>query len=150
MDRGSPLRVLDSKDPRDRAVAAGAPGLSQFLSDDGRARFSNVQKALQALGVPFVVDPTLVRGLDYYGDTVFEFVSGSSHLGAQATVLAGGRYDDLVGLMGGRPTPAVGYAGADGTTKSDGDYLSPTRATSPVKWVGFALLGGRPALIGCR
>jgi len=130
MDRGSPLRVLDSKDPRDRAVAAGAPALSAFLSADGRARFENIQKSLHALGVPFVLDPTLVRGLDYYGDTVFEFVSVSSHLGAQATVLAGGRYDDLVGLMGGRPTPAVGYVGTH--RNANDDDLSPTPVTSPV------------------
>ena len=108
LERGSPLRVLDSKDPRDRAVAADAPRLEHFLRPASRARFDHVQSALRALGLSFVLDATLVRGLDYYGETVFEFVSTGDHLGAQATVLAGGRYDDLVATMGGRPTPAIG------------------------------------------
>ena len=101
--------MLDSKDPRDQAAAASAPRLVDYLSSGGRTRFERVQEALRALAVPFVLDPTLVRGLDYYGETVFEFVSVGAHLGAHATVLAGGRYDDLVAVMGGKPTPAVGY-----------------------------------------
>jgi hypothetical protein len=108
LDRGSPLRVLDSKDARDRAVAAGAPALAGFLSPHSHIRFAQLQAALRAVGLPFELDATLVRGLDYYGETVFEYVAAEGQLGAQATVLAGGRYDDLCTVLGGKPTPAVG------------------------------------------
>ncbi len=105
----NPLRILDSKDPRDRALIGDAPRPLQWLSEAARAHFDAVQAGLTRLGIPFEVDTALVRGLDYYTRTVFEFV-GEAGLGAQSTVAAGGRYDGLVETLGGRPTPAVGFA----------------------------------------
>ena len=106
----NPLRIFDSKDRNDQAIAKDAPKPLAFLSDAARAHFDDVTAGLTRLGIPFVVDETLVRGLDYYTRTVFEFV-GEAGLGAQSTVCAGGRYDGLVETLGGRPTPAVGFAG---------------------------------------
>jgi histidyl-tRNA synthetase len=103
------LRILDSKDPKDRALAQGAPRTLDHLGDASRAHFDAVTNGLARLGIPFVVEPTLVRGLDYYTRTVFEVVAEAG-LGAQNTVAAGGRYDGLVQTLGGRPTPAVGFA----------------------------------------
>lgn len=104
----NPLRILDSKNPALREVIAGAPRLADHLGEDSRRHFDTVCNTLHAAGVEFVVNELLVRGLDYYGRTVFEWIT--SELGAQGTVCAGGRYDGLVELMGGRPTPAVGFA----------------------------------------
>ena len=103
------LRILDSKDEGDRALAAGAPKTLDFLGAASRAHFDAVTGGLARLGIPFAVEPTLVRGLDYYTRTVFEVVAETG-LGAQNTVAAGGRYDGLVQTLGGRPTPAVGFA----------------------------------------
>jgi histidyl-tRNA synthetase len=104
----NPLRVLDSKNPDLAPVLAGAPSLLDFLEDESRAHFAAVRDALAAAGVACVVNPRLVRGLDYYARTVFEWVT--TQLGAQGTVCAGGRYDGLVEQLGGRPTPAAGFA----------------------------------------
>lgn len=104
----SPIRILDSKNPALRDMIAGAPKLIDSLSESSRQHFSDLQTGLTALSVPFQINPTLVRGLDYYGHTVFEWVS--DRLGAQATVCAGGRYDILVEQLGGQATPAVGLA----------------------------------------
>ena len=104
----NPLRILDSKNPALREVIAGAPRLADYLGADSRAHFDAVCATLHAAGIDFVVNRLLVRGLDYYGKTVFEWIT--SELGAQGTVCAGGRYDGLVELMGGKPTPAVGFA----------------------------------------
>jgi len=104
----NPLRVLDSKSPAVGAVVAGAPSLLDFLGAESRVHFDAVCAGLCAAGVEFGVNPRLVRGLDYYGRTVFEWVT--TELGAQGTVCAGGRYDGLVEQLGGRPTPAVGFA----------------------------------------
>jgi histidyl-tRNA synthetase len=104
----NPLRVLDSKNPDTQALLAGAPTLAAALSGDSHERFSQVRQALEALEIPFVLNPRLVRGLDYYGHTAFEITS--SQLGAQATVCGGGRYDGLVEQLGGPPTAAVGWA----------------------------------------
>lgn len=104
----NPLRILDSKDPRDRPVADSAPGIDDVLSAEAGAFFDGVQKGLQASGVAWVRNPRLVRGLDYYRHTAFEFVT--DRLGAQGTVLAGGRYDGLIEGLGGPATPAVGWA----------------------------------------
>jgi histidyl-tRNA synthetase len=106
----NPLRILDSKDDGDRALARDAPRPVDFLSPTARAHFDGVTAGLSRLGIPFSLDPLLVRGLDYYTRTVFEFV-GEVGLGAQSTVAAGGRYDGLVQTLGGRATPAVGFAG---------------------------------------
>ncbi|MCT0208474.1 histidine--tRNA ligase [Synechococcus sp. CS-1332] len=104
----NPLRVLDSKNAQTQALLAGAPTLADALSDESRERFLRVRQGLEALAIPFRLNPRLVRGLDYYGHTAFEITS--SQLGAQATVCGGGRYDGLVEQLGGPPTPAVGWA----------------------------------------
>jgi len=105
----NPLRILDSKDAGDRALVADAPAIDAFMSAEAGVFFESVQAGLQASGVDFVRQPRLVRGFDYYRHTAFEFVSDA--LGAQATVIGGGRYDGLIETMGGPPTPAVGWAG---------------------------------------
>ena len=104
----NPLRVLDSKNPDTQALLAGAPSLADALAGESHERFARVRQALEALGIPFLLNPRLVRGLDYYGHTAFEITS--NQLGAQATVCGGGRYDGLVEQLGGPPTAAVGWA----------------------------------------
>jgi histidyl-tRNA synthetase len=106
----NPLRILDCKVPTCKAIVADAPSVLDHLSDASRAHFDGACAALSELGVAYVVDPRLVRGLDYYTATVFEIVSGSAELGTQSTIVAGGRYDGLVSDLGGPPTPAVGFA----------------------------------------
>jgi histidyl-tRNA synthetase len=107
LDR-NPMRILDSKDEGDRRIVAGAPTIYEHLTEDAAAFYDRLKQHLTRLGVPFVENPRIVRGLDYYGHTAFEFVT--SRLGAQGTVLAGGRYDRLVAEMGGPAVPAVGWA----------------------------------------
>ncbi|MCO4785448.1 MAG: histidine--tRNA ligase [Marinomonas atlantica] len=104
----NPLRILDSKDENTQKVLVNAPSLEDFIDEESQAHFDRLQAILKANDVPFVINNKLVRGLDYYGKTVFEWVT--SHLGAQATVCAGGRYDGLVEQLGGKTTPAVGFA----------------------------------------
>ena len=104
----NPLRVLDSKDEGDRAIVAEAPLLIDYLNEHSRTFFETVQQGLAKLGVPVNLNPKLVRGLDYYSHTAFEFIT--SALGAQGTVMAGGRYDGLVSQMGGPATPGIGWA----------------------------------------
>ncbi len=104
----NPLRILDSKDPRDRPIADSAPGINAYLTDDARSFFDKVTAGLDAAEVKWVPNPHLVRGLDYYRHTAFEFVT--DRLGAQGTVLGGGRYDGLIESLGGPATPAVGWA----------------------------------------
>ena len=106
--QSNPLRILDSKNPQMQELIAAAPVLIDHLGEASRAHFDGLRQGLEDAGVEFVVNPRLVRGLDYYGLTVFEWVTG--RLGAQGTVCAGGRYDGLVEQLGGRPTPAVGFA----------------------------------------
>jgi histidyl-tRNA synthetase len=104
----NPLRILDTKNPAMQAMCAGAPKLIDFLGDESLAHFEGVQRVLRDAGIPYTVNPRLVRGLDYYNLTVFEWVTDK--LGAQGTVCAGGRYDGLVGQLGGKPAPACGFA----------------------------------------
>ena len=104
----NPLRILDSKDPADKAAVAGAPLFTDHLNAASKDFFKAAQDGLAALGIAFKVTPALVRGLDYYGHTAFEFTTDA--LGAQGTVLAGGRYDGLIKQMGGPPTPGIGWA----------------------------------------
>jgi histidyl-tRNA synthetase len=104
----NPLRILDSKDPRDRPVADSAPDIDAFLTDEARVFFEKVTGGLDAAGVAWERNARLVRGLDYYRHTAFEFVT--DRLGAQGTVLGGGRYDGLIENLGGPSTPAVGWA----------------------------------------
>lgn len=107
LDR-NPLRILDSKDQGDRAVIADAPLLADHMNDASKAFFEDVQKGLKTAGIEYQINPTLVRGLDYYCHTAFEFTTET--LGAQDAVLAGGRYDGLIEAMGGPPTPGTGWA----------------------------------------
>lgn len=104
----NPLRILDSKSPATQAVLDRGPSLEEFLDDEASADFARLCELLQACGVAYVVNRRLVRGLDYYNKTVFEWVT--DRLGAQGTVCAGGRYDGLVEQLGGKATPAVGCA----------------------------------------
>jgi histidyl-tRNA synthetase len=104
----NPLRILDSKDPRDKAFLADAPKIDDFLSGEAQEFFGKVCEGLKAADVKWHRAPSLVRGLDYYRHTAFEFVT--DRLGAQGTVLGGGRYDGLMESLGGPPTPAVGWA----------------------------------------
>ncbi len=104
----NPLRMLDCKEEGCKAITAGAPKILDYLCPDCAAHFQKVKELLAASGIEYVVDPNIVRGLDYYTRTVFEFVSDS--IGAQGTVCAGGRYDGLIAGLGGPSTPAVGFA----------------------------------------
>lgn len=111
----NPLRILDSKDPRDRAFLADAPRIDDFLTDEARGFFESVTSGLDAAGVKWKRAESLVRGLDYYRHTAFEFIpdegtEAASRLGSQSTILGGGRYDGLMESLGGAPTPAVGWA----------------------------------------
>ena len=111
----NPLRILDSKDRRDQQFVADAPKIDAFLSDDAKAFFESVTSGLDAAGVKWQRAESLVRGLDYYRHTAFEFIpdegsEAASKLGSQSTILGGGRYDGLMESLGGPPTPAVGWA----------------------------------------
>ncbi len=104
----NPLRILDTKNPAMQELCAAAPKLIDYLGEESLVHFEGVQRVLRDAGVPYTVNPRLVRGLDYYNLTVFEWVTDK--LGAQGTVCAGGRYDGLVEQLGGKPTPACGFA----------------------------------------
>ncbi|HEX4025260.1 MAG TPA: histidine--tRNA ligase [Steroidobacteraceae bacterium] len=105
---GNPLRILDSKNPQMRALIDAAPLLSDHLDEASRAHFAALCAALDDIGIPYAINPRLVRGLDYYSRTVFEWVS--DELGAQDAVCSGGRYDGLIAQLGGESTPAIGFA----------------------------------------
>jgi len=104
----NPLRILDTKNPDMKDIVEGAPKLLNHLDEESNIHFDLLKSHLDDLGISYVVNPNLVRGLDYYNRTVFEWVT--TELGAQGTVCAGGRYDGLVEQIGGKPTPAVGFA----------------------------------------
>ena len=103
----NPMRILDCKSPECKRIAEGAPRMLDYLDDECREAFEDLKKLLDIYGVPYEVDPGIVRGLDYYTKTAFEFVSDK--LGAQSTVCGGGRYDDLIEELGGPATPGVGF-----------------------------------------
>ena len=105
----NPLRILDSKDESDKELVAKAPLMSECLNEASRTFFETVKSGLEAIGVPYVHNERLVRGMDYYTHTAFEFVT--TELGAQGTVIAGGRYDGLIEQLGGPPTAGIGWAG---------------------------------------
>jgi len=105
---GNPLRILDSKNPDMRMLIEGAPILSDHLDEESRQHFAALRASLEAMGIAYEVNPRLVRGLDYYSRTVFEWVTDA--LGAQDAVCSGGRYDGLIAQLGGEPTPAIGFA----------------------------------------
>ena len=122
----NPLRVLDSKDEGDKAIVANAPLLIDYLNEHSRTFFETVQSGLAKLGVPVKHNAKLVRGLDYYSHTAFEFIT--SALGAQGTVMAGGRYDGLVSQMGGPATPGIGWAaGVERLSMLMGEIAAPRR-----------------------
>ncbi len=104
----NPLRILDTKNPAMQELVNEAPKLLEYLGDESRAHFDGVQRLLNANNIRFTINPRLVRGMDYYNRTVFEWIT--DHLGSQGTVCGGGRYDPLVEIFGGKPTPAVGFA----------------------------------------
>lgn len=104
----NPLRVLDTKNPDIQAILGDAPRLSEYLGEESKVHFAGLCELLDAAGIEYTVNERLVRGLDYYNRTVFEWITES--LGAQGTVCGGGRYDGLVEQLGGKPTPAVGFA----------------------------------------
>jgi histidyl-tRNA synthetase len=106
----NPLRILDSKDPRDRAIVEGAPSILEHLEPEDRAHWDGLRAALDALGTKYDITPGLVRGLDYYTRTLFELVSNQGELGSQNTLLGGGRYDGLLAELGGPKLPAIGFA----------------------------------------
>ncbi len=127
----NPMRILDSKDEGDRRIIAGAPNILPFLTEAAAAFYAGLKRHLAQFGVPYTENPRIVRGLDYYGHTAFEFVTRD--LGAQGTVLAGGRYDGLVAEMGGPPTPAVGWAAGI-------ERLSMLLAQAPTAPCGIAVI----------
>lgn len=104
----NPLRILDSKNPDMQPVIESAPRMGDYLDEASSAHFTELRERLDAAGIAYIVDDTLVRGLDYYSDTVFEWITDT--LGAQGTICAGGRYDGLVSQLGGKDCPAVGFA----------------------------------------
>jgi histidyl-tRNA synthetase len=106
----NPLRVLDSKDPRDREACEGAPSILELLDPADREHWDGLRRHLDALGTPYVVEPLLVRGLDYYTRTLFELTSTCGELGSQNTLCGGGRYDNMVAELGGPAVPAIGFA----------------------------------------
>ncbi|MDE6585538.1 MAG: histidine--tRNA ligase [Clostridia bacterium] len=105
----NPMRMLDCKEEKCKSITKNAPSITDYLCDDCRAHFNEVQKLLKISGVQFEVNPSIVRGLDYYSRTVFEFISNAA--GAQGTVCGGGRYDTLLQQIGEKPVPAVGFGG---------------------------------------
>lgn len=131
----NPLRILDSKDPRDREASARAPSILELLDEADAAHWKGLLRYLEVLGVDVVIDPTLVRGLDYYTRTLFEFRATQADLGAQSTVVGGGRYDNMIEGLGGPKVPAIGFAmglerlllsaSLPAPTRSLGCYLAP-------------------------
>jgi histidyl-tRNA synthetase len=132
----NPLRILDSKNEADRRIVAGAPTIIPYLTEAAAAFYRKLKEHLTLFRVPFVENPRIVRGLDYYGHTAFEFVT--TRLGSQGTVMAGGRYDGLVQEMGGPATPAVGWAAGIERLAMLMDVSPPAQASVAVIPVGDA------------
>ena len=139
----NPLRILDSKDTGDQKIVAEAPIYTDYLNEKSRLFFDEVKAGLQALGIAFVVNPRLVRGLDYYCHTCFEITC--AELGAQKTVLAGGRYDGLVSMMGGPETAGVGWA--SGIERCSMLLQEAPRGARPILMVPLGEKAEREALI---
>jgi histidyl-tRNA synthetase len=139
----NPMRILDSKDEGDREIIANAPVYSDHLNQASLDFFSRVLEGLEAIGIPHSVNPRLVRGLDYYCHTCFEIISDD--LGAQGTVMGGGRYDGLVGIMGGPETPGVGWA--SGVERCMMLLTEDPKARRPVALVPIGGAAEREALI---
>lgn len=140
----NPMRILDCKSPICQDIAKDAPVILDYLCDDCRSHFEKLQKNLAAMNIEFTVNPKIVRGLDYYTKTVFEFVTTS--IGAQGTVCGGGRYDGLIEQLGGAPTPALGFAmGIERlimTMESQGcDFIEPKKCALYIAAMDEAALG---------
>ena len=142
LDR-NPMRILDSKDEGDKAIVANAPVYSDHLNQASKDFFARVLEGLDAIGIPHSVNPRLVRGLDYYCHTCFEIISDD--LGAQGTVMGGGRYDGLIGIMGGPETPGVGWA--SGVERCMMLLKEDPKARRPVALVPIGDVAERKALI---
>ena len=139
LDR-NPMRILDCKSPICSKIAQGAPVMLDYLCDECNSHFDSVKKHLDVLGITYTVNPKIVRGLDYYTRTVFEFVSGD--IGAQSTVCGGGRYDGLVKMMGGPDMPSLGFGlGLERLLltlqKQDGSFMQVKDATCDLYIVGL-------------
>lgn len=106
----NPLRVLDSKDKKDQIIVQDAPSVLDYLDEDSKAHFEEVQSMLDLLNIPYEIDTNMVRGLDYYNDTIFEIMTNDSNFGSNTTICAGGRYDSLVEEVGGPATAGIGFA----------------------------------------
>jgi histidyl-tRNA synthetase len=139
----NPMRILDSKDESDKAIVANAPVYSDHLNQASKDFFSRVLEGLDAIGIPHSVNPRLVRGLDYYCHTCFEIISDD--LGAQGTVMGGGRYDGLIGIMGGPETPGVGWA--SGVERCMMLLKEEPKARRPVALVPIGAEAEREALV---
>lgn len=128
LERGSILRVLDSKEEEDISIVQDAPSLDSYLSKESSERFKWVRQGLDALGIAYTVNPRLVRGLDYYNDTCFEFVTTGGNASLGQAVIAGGRYDRLAETMGGKSMPGIGWAaGVERLALLIPDSLVPSR-----------------------
>jgi histidyl-tRNA synthetase len=138
---GNPLRILDSKNPEMQAVVAGAPLLTEHLDPESREHFDALCNMLRDIGVDYEINPRLVRGLDYYSRTVFEWITESS--GAQNAVCSGGRYDGLIGQLGGEQTPAIGFA--MGVERVVALLMQAERAPPPAKPDVYVVLNGERA-----
>jgi histidyl-tRNA synthetase len=139
----NPMRILDSKDEGDKAIVANAPVYSEHLNQASKDFFARVLEGLDAIGIPHSVNPRLVRGLDYYCHTCFEIISDD--LGAQGTVMGGGRYDGLIGVMGGPETPGVGWA--SGVERCMMLLKDEPKARRPIALVPIGDVAERKALI---
>jgi histidyl-tRNA synthetase len=128
----NPLRILDSKDPRDQAAVRDAPTIHDFLGDDDREHFRKLLAHLDALGTPYSVDARLVRGLDYYTRTLFEIKGAAEKLGAGSTIVGGGRYDGMIADLGGPQVPAIGFAAGLERLLIAGELQAPATATDAV------------------
>ncbi|MCC6664475.1 MAG: histidine--tRNA ligase [Polyangiaceae bacterium] len=138
----NPLRILDSKDPRDQAACQGAPQILDVLDEADRAHWETLLGHLDALGTPYVVDPLLVRGLDYYTRTLFELKSSAGELGSQNTLCGGGRYDDMIRGLGGPSVPAIGFAmGLERILLALGPMAAPARKTCSIAPMGTRAVG---------
>lgn len=142
----NPLRILDSKDPRDIQASEGAPILLDSLTEEDKAHFEGLRAALDALGTPYNVDPRLVRGLDYYTRTCFELTADSGEIGSQNAILGGGRYNSMIRDLGGEDVPAIGFAlGLERLLLALGDVAPP-----PPPLCFFAPLGSEAGRIALK
>ena len=138
---GNPLRILDSKNPDMQEIVAGAPLLTEHLDQESREHFDALCSMLRDIGVEYEINPRLVRGLDYYSRTVFEWINESS--GAQNAVCSGGRYDGLIAQLGGEPTPAIGFA--MGMERVVALLVQAGQLPAPAKPDGYVVLNGERA-----